>query len=211
MALTNQQLQDELAATIAAVNDLQVAINKLATKQQLTALLSIRQGEIDQLALDIEQLGIVDITPALTAHKSDGAAHSELDVRYFNKSNFVQGSSGALDASKGVLLNASGELAPGFLPPGGVLSIATKTANHTTSGDEVVLCDSTTGGFSVFLPDALAAINKIVIVKKISSDGNFITVDPTGNQTIDGELTKIIQFQWDSMTITSDGTAWFIL
>jgi hypothetical protein len=49
MALSNQQLQDRVEAIETSLNDLQTAVNNLATKKQMQALVNIRQNEIIDL------------------------------------------------------------------------------------------------------------------------------------------------------------------
>lgn len=83
------------------------------------------------------------------------------------------------------------------------------TANYTASYEDVVLADATTGAITVALP--LAKINKRVNVKKVDASGNNVTIDGNGAQTIDGTLTKIITTQYDSITMISDGSNWFII
>jgi hypothetical protein len=98
------------------------------------------------------------------------------------------------------------------------LPIVTKTTTYTaTLQDHTILCDATGGAFSVTLPTAAAAYNTaeaaglIVHVKKIDSSANAVTVDGNGSETIDGATTQVITSQWDSASIQSNGTAWYII
>ena len=56
MALTNEQLQTRIEAIEEVLNNVQTALNNLANKAQLKALLNIRQAEIEQLKIDVASL-----------------------------------------------------------------------------------------------------------------------------------------------------------
>ncbi len=56
MSLTNDQLQARIEATEAVVNDMQTAVNNLASKSTLNSLLNIRQAEIDDLTTRVTAL-----------------------------------------------------------------------------------------------------------------------------------------------------------
>ncbi len=91
-------------------------------------------------------------------------------------------------------------------------ALTTKTANYTaTTSDHTILCNATGGGFTITLPAAAGATNLLLVVKKIDSSANAVTVDGNGSETIDGALTLAILNQYESYTIQCDGTAWHIL
>lgn len=79
-----------------------------------------------------------------------------------------------------------------------------------TSGEVIILCNYSAGGVLVNLPTAVGNTAKFTI-KKIDSSANQVTVDGNGSETIDGDLTQIIQYQWTSIVIVSDGANWFII
>lgn len=56
MALSIEQITDRLLAIETKLNEMQVAINKLATKVQLKSLTNIRQNEIDNLQTRVAAL-----------------------------------------------------------------------------------------------------------------------------------------------------------
>ena len=53
---TVDHLLDRILALEEKMNDMQTALNKLATKAQLTSVLNIRQNEIKQLQEEVESL-----------------------------------------------------------------------------------------------------------------------------------------------------------
>lgn len=91
-------------------------------------------------------------------------------------------------------------------------AIAGFTATTTLSGEDgTVLMDATGGARTVNLPPAAVVKGLIYTVKKIDASGNAVTIDPNGAETIDGSATKVLSAQWASLTIQSNGTAWFTI
>jgi len=56
MALTNDQLLERIVAIENAINELQTALNNLATRRLVKNLASVRQDEIDDLKTRVESL-----------------------------------------------------------------------------------------------------------------------------------------------------------
>lgn len=93
-----------------------------------------------------------------------------------------------------------------------LLDLVTKTSNYTADGaDSVILCNALTGGFTITLPTAVDRSGKVYHIKKIDSSGNIVTVDGNASETIDGDTTKVIDIQYDSMMTVSDGSNWHII
>ena len=85
-----------------------------------------------------------------------------------------------------------------------------KTANYTaTTFDEVILADATSGTITVSLPTAAGRTDPIT-VKKIDSSANPVTVDASGSQTIDGQLIKRLDAQWDHVTLVPYNGNWYV-
>jgi len=90
--------------------------------------------------------------------------------------------------------------------------IETKTSDYTlTNGDYTILVDASSAEVNVILPEAQGNLGRIYHIKKIDNTGNNVVIDGHSNETIDGETTKSIQFQYTCITVTSDGSNWFIL
>jgi hypothetical protein len=97
---------------------------------------------------------------------------------------------------------------------GGSLGAAIATVTATTAltdAHHTVLCDATSGAITINLPAASTATRRIYNVKKIDASANAVTIDGNGAETIDGAATKAIATQWQSFTVQSNGTAWFVL
>lgn len=86
-----------------------------------------------------------------------------------------------------------------------------KSSAYLAVANDLVLCDTSGGGFTVTLP--LSAVNKglSINVKKISSDHNTLTIATSGADTID-EGPAVSTYQPNTnVTFTGDGiTNWGI-
>ena len=82
------------------------------------------------------------------------------------------------------------------------------TDNDTISSD-INLVAGGAGGITVKLP--APAVGKMVIVKKTDSAAGTVTVSKNNTDTIDGANSKILYYQYETLTFVSDGTNWFIV
>lgn len=90
-------------------------------------------------------------------------------------------------------------------------ALATKTGAYTlTASDYTILCDTAGGGFTLTLPAAASHPNRVYVIKQIAAS-NTCTVDGNASETIDGAATHALSTQYDSITIQSNGSNWFIL
>jgi hypothetical protein len=83
----------------------------------------------------------------------------------------------------------------------------TGTYNIATT-DCVILCDTTSAAFTVTLPTAVGVTGQFYIIKRTSAGTNRLTIATTSSQTIDGITTAIIDEQYVSITVISDGSNW---
>jgi hypothetical protein len=91
-------------------------------------------------------------------------------------------------------------------------NLVTKTSAYTaTASDHTIICNATSGSFTVTLPTAASHTGRIYHIKKIDSSGNIVTVDGNSSETIDDGATAILTVQYESISIQSDGTEWWIL
>lgn len=101
-----------------------------------------------------------------------------------------------------------------YLQGGGATRGAYRTVTVTgnvASGDYLLICDATGGAITMTLPPAALVAGRIYAFKRINAGANQVIVDAYGAETIDGNLTHTLTPQWNSVTIMSNGTAWFIL
>jgi hypothetical protein len=87
---------------------------------------------------------------------------------------------------------------------------ATKTTTYTVlPTDNFVPCDATSGTFTVTLFSPAANVGKEVTIEKIDSTFTIVTISaPSG--TINGSATVNLSTQYESITIVSNGTNFYI-
>lgn len=92
------------------------------------------------------------------------------------------------------------------------LSVTNVSAAYTViSGDEVILADPTSASFTV---DVHPGVNdRAIYVKNIAVSGsNIVTVDAAGVETIDDELTFILDpLESIHIVYSSEKNGWFII
>ena len=101
-----------------------------------------------------------------------------------------------------------------YLQGGGATRGAYRSVTATgnvVSGDYLIIADATGGAITMTLPPAALVSGRIYVFKRINSGANAVIVDPSGAETIDGAATYTLSAQWNSVTIMSNGTAWFII
>lgn len=92
------------------------------------------------------------------------------------------------------------------------LGYAVATITSATTLDQThnaVLCN--TGPYTVTLPAAAANTGKVYYIKNIDADGDDITIDGNGSETIDDGLVYTLETYKQAIRIISDGTNWHIL
>jgi hypothetical protein len=100
------------------------------------------------------------------------------------------------------------------MPSNTLQRVGVNDANYTaTSSNYLIGFTSISAGRTVTLPAASSMINKTIIVKDESgSAGTYnITVDGAGSETIDGVATKVINTNFGSITVYSNGVNWFVI
>jgi len=80
-----------------------------------------------------------------------------------------------------------------------------------TVNDFTLLMDASGGTRTATLPSAATVTGIIYNIKKIDTSGNIVTITTIGGQTIDGASTYSLTVQYQSVTIQSDGSNWFII
>jgi hypothetical protein len=81
---------------------------------------------------------------------------------------------------------------------------------HTiTNGYELILCDSSGGTVTVDLPDPTISKGKKYYFKKIASSHSVVITG--GGFDIDGNPTKVLNTNYETCTVISDGTQWWLI
>lgn len=87
----------------------------------------------------------------------------------------------------------------------------TKTANYPiTLDDYVILADAAGGNVTLTLPTAASATQRGFIIKRKDSSANTLILDGDGAETIDGSANYSLA-ALESITVLSDGSAWYIV
>jgi len=90
-------------------------------------------------------------------------------------------------------------------------NLVTKTADYTADGtDSTIIIDASGANVTITLPAAANCEGRIYNIKAVDIT-NTATVDGNGAETIDGSATYVFISQYESITIQSDGTEWWII
>jgi hypothetical protein len=87
---------------------------------------------------------------------------------------------------------------------------AVTASDNFRPDDYLVLCDATTGVVTLTLPAAAASQGRKLVAKKTDASANAVTVDGNGAETVDGAASVSITARYDSVSVISDGTTWWI-
>ena len=89
----------------------------------------------------------------------------------------------------------------------------TVTADETVSDDaEVVylLVDASGGAVTLTLPAVATRAGREIVITKTDSSGFTVTADGNASETINGDTTLIINYQWSSANLFCTGSEWII-
>ena len=119
--------------------------------------------------------------------------------------NVVRGNDNVLAAAANVLeAYVERDKAP-------IAEVSTSTALDGTATGATVLVNASGGAVTITLPTAAVGEDRRYTIKKIDSSAFTVTIDGNGAETIDGATTAVITMQYESVTVQSDGTSWYIL
>lgn len=87
-------------------------------------------------------------------------------------------------------------------------AVLSKTSGFTASYNSVNKLDSSSAGFTATLPTAVGHKGDFIVLWKVSSDSNAVTLGFTSSQTANGSGSWSITSQYTGYALTSDGTNW---
>lgn len=156
----------------------------------------------------------------VTALTLDGSNHLQVGTGSSggNVQLLARASSGAIQFFPGGAGSAVAEFSAGgplHLSTG--LQLPYPAANKTgtyaaTVNDFFIPCDTSGGGFSVNLPAISSTTRGLLLsIKKVSSDGNTLTITPNGSDTIDGAASKTTTVQSKNFLLIAGQSGWHIL
>jgi hypothetical protein len=136
----------------------------------------------------------------------DDSSGATGDLHYRDSSgNFVRLAAG----SSGKTLRVSSGL-PAWSDP--TFATSTKTSNYTLSStDTVIFADATSGNVTITLPAASSIAGYRFYIKRVDGSGNTCSVARSSSDTIDGQTSVSLPQQYTSLTLVSDGSAWYII
>lgn len=110
-------------------------------------------------------------------------------------------------------LSFTGITIAGYLKISNQLSKVFADSPYTATSNDLILLWNTAGGNCIQnLPDINTVRNQVLFITKRSSDGNTVTIDPNGAQTIGGDATLVLPVIATAMIIAPPtGTDWIIL
>ena len=92
-----------------------------------------------------------------------------------------------------------------------VLTSVTDGTTNLTGKDKKVKANATSGDVTLNLPTAVGKEDDVVTITKTDSSANTVTIVPDGAETISGDSSRILYYQYQSLVITSDGSNWFVI
>jgi hypothetical protein len=91
-------------------------------------------------------------------------------------------------------------------------SSKTVTAAYTaTREDHTILANAASAAFTVSLPPVSTKAYPYLVIKKIDSTVNAVTVDAYGSQTVDGQTSLTLAVQYAGVVLHADGTEWRVI
>lgn len=156
-------------------------------------------------------VAVFDVKP--TINLTGTATGNTYGFRYDPTLTSSSGVNYGFVADDATVRNGFGTLTPvSTLQSGGSFGakIRTVTGNTTIAAtDYTVLVDSSGGATAITLPNAATASGRMYNIKKVSADGNTITI--SGDANIDGAATATLTNQYKAYTLQCDGSAWWII
>lgn len=91
-------------------------------------------------------------------------------------------------------------------------TVTTQSTNYAIlTTDTTVLVNAASAPVTITLPTAVGVTGKKYNIKKLDSSANAVTINTTASQTIDADTSVIINVQYTSMQVISDGSNWNVV
>lgn len=202
--LTNRPitLGDLVNVTIPANTTVDLLKQPRVTKEK------INQSQHLQIALRSKWIKIIRTKRnTRTANEKKASVAWEEDILDLNLNNLSDDDILQYDRNSGKWENVQPEDTEGSDK-----NVTIVTDNYTIrSLDDLILVDASSNNITISVPSATSNPGKEFDIKKIDSTSNEVIVDAYNAETIDGELTQIIDCQYDTMDIVSTSTNWVII
>lgn len=90
------------------------------------------------------------------------------------------------------------------------LEVVSQSSAYSAYYGEIVLVNASGGNVQITLPPPTQGAAPVT-VKKIDSSTNAVLVYHNGTESIDGNASISIGTQYEAITVTSDGTNWYVI
>lgn len=88
--------------------------------------------------------------------------------------------------------------------------VSTGASSFTITTEDVLLVDATIAAATITLPAAVSG--RQVVIKKTDVTSNTVTIEGDNpSEGIDGQQTVEILFQYEAITVVTDGSQWYIV
>jgi len=121
-------------------------------------------------------------------------------------------SSGNITGVSSIAINTSTPSSSVHINGSMALAIKTVSVNYNADNtDYIILVNATATNISITIPSASSCVGRQYHVKKIDSSSNAVSVTRTGLDTIDGANSRVMLSQYQSLTVVSNGSNWYII
>jgi hypothetical protein len=135
--------------------------------------------------------------------------HEDVSSETYYKYSILEGES--RDSDTGFLPNASGNWSE--FTTGGSSTRSYQNVNGTdvsmTSSDDVIFANCTASDVNVYIPTAVNNGGKEILVKRTGGNNNVV-IHASGSETIDGQSTFSMDYNYQATTLISNNSNWFI-
>jgi hypothetical protein len=170
--------------------------------------------EADQILVqDVNRGEVVATATTLTIQTSAfpgiqiGQAVVVLGTRNFTIRERLRDSDGGLTK----LLLGNGPPTVANAGSGDYMNVVEKSSSYSAVANDFVLVNSSAGPVTITIPASSANANKRITVKKVSSDGNMVTLARTGSDLLEFDTSITFDDQGVSVDLIADGISSWVL
>lgn len=88
-------------------------------------------------------------------------------------------------------------------------AVTVTTSTYTAAAkDHTINVDASAAAVTITLPPVSQRSYPFLVIKKIDSSSNTVTIDPNGSETIDGGSTVVLRNRYQTVILHADDTTW---
>lgn len=136
-----------------------------------------------------------------------------VSVVLYADSQYVTNCTGAIRTESTTTVYLQNIRSPYGVSVTGLRTSTQSISSNTTLTTEDTACfaNATSGAITITLPTAVGYSGKLIVIKKVDSSSNAVIVQAAGSETIDGQNSRSLTTQYETLRIISDGTNWMIV